>query len=419
MKQITLLLCSILCLNGVSAQAQQHRSLNPQDQPSRVEVRKSVHRFAQAKQADISYEATAYQTTDYSAQYGLQEVMLTTDDFYFLFYIKGNSIVDNQLYTTSDMDTSNCYFTTDGYDSYLMDSISYKQYYDKDGGFHVTAFVLSGSVNITITYYRAPVPKSYDTINVTIPMAQMGDYRTIGAMEFYGYSADSTYYAQIDYACTDVIEGQYTEEDFDLDYCYMDVNNVEKDIVKVTADVSVIQGGYQIEAYFYCYDGHCYHASMTFVVPQPTTKVNLTANNLEIDDYTKSTSSYPQFMVYASTSTYNLSLDIYADSIGGTFTEADFRMMYSYVVDNLSTRYTIYSANVQVTNNAGVYTVTGTLLCYGDVEFTLNLTQSGTALDEVEGATTQGAMYDIQGRKIENPVAGQIVIRDGKKYIAR
>ena len=59
--------------------------------------------------------------------------------------------------------------------------------------------------------------------------------------------------------------------------------------------------------------------------------------------------------------------------------------------------YSVYTANITIEEiGDGVYHITGTVLCYGDVEFTLDLTTtSSTALDEVKGdATSLRKIYD-------------------------
>lgn len=415
MKKFTLLLCAVLTLCTVNAQIRQRGM-----EEIRTTSKKTSAKMVAQAQTSLDYEATNY-ITQYYSNFDVTMVSLPTEDFTFCFPFYGKTINENQTYTEADetlLDIENCYFYDDQYE-YDMDQFSYKQYTDGDGGFHVTITIVSGTVTINVNYYRAPVPTKYDTIDIEIPNAKVADYLSINAYEFFGNSADDIYYAQLDYTTTGAIAGDYDENDCDLQYNLLTFDHegqaVEIELVKVTAKVVQTEGGYTADAYYYAYNGKCYHVTFVFVEPTPKTKVNFSATNLEIDENFESLN--PQIMVYASSSTYNLSLDIYTSMIEGSYNLNDLRTAYSYILDSSNNRYAFYSANLTIAKDGDAYKLTGTILCYGDVEFTLDITEGATALENIMRDQAKGKKFDVQGREIRNAQHGQMVIINGQKYI--
>lgn len=349
-------------------------------------------------------------TDEYAQQYNVMGVQLTGEVMTYVFFINGKEITYGKNYTFSDMDQQNSY-VSDGSSVYTLDSAEIKITQDEKGLLHAEGFVVSGSVTIQLSYDEPEKPTTYEDVYMTVPNAEMVDYRTaLNAMEFMGKSSDNGYYFVLDYITKDAITGTFDENTCDITYCYVVRLNGNESreyikIVKATAVVTEIEGGYKAEAKFYCMDAKCYNVTFTFVKPTAKTKVTINSTNLDLEDATGS--GMPEFSIWANDATYEVSLYLfYAFEIAGQYTIDDFHSAYCTIADH-DKSYQPYSADITVTENNGVYTVTGTILCYGDVEFTLNLTQSGTAIDHVE-------MKAAADKRLEN---GQLIIlRDGVRY---
>ena len=388
MKKITLLLLSLLTMSTLFAQ------IRPITKPMRA---------MQAEQGTYNLTAFDWGYYDGYEQYGCTQFILNTDNFtfYFAITLPLTSIKTNTVYTLDNMDSESTWFETvvsgeEEQKYYLMDAAQFKMYRDDAQRTHIEAVVTSGDAVFNITYVDSDAPDEYTTVDITMTDVRLKVYQE-GDCEFSGYSTDYTYGAILDYMPAGAIAGDYDENACILNYCVFVNGETKIQLVKVTAKVVAIENGYKAEAWFYAYDGNCYHCTFVYTVPQPTTKTTIAVDNAEVDNHIGEGTT-DVIDVYAISTDYGMQLEIKTSDIPGTYTEADVVDKYSFfrrTADNQ--QYSIYTANVTIEEvTEGVYHITGTILCYGDIEFTLDLTStSSTALDEVKGdATSLRKIYD-------------------------
>ncbi|MCQ2345316.1 MAG: hypothetical protein MJZ82_00920 [Paludibacteraceae bacterium] len=307
-------------------------------------------------------------------------------------------IVTGQTYTLTDMLADYSWGQMNGeYVNYTAATIV--RSLDADGNFTYNATVTGDDGNdYTITYVKREAPATYDTVEVVIPATnvRMTDaIAAMGAVQFQGYNND--YLISFAYE-TAQITGTYTQ-------CmeeYTGVFNADgtaliSKVVEAHATVTAAGSDYTCDAYIYCYDGNCYHASMTFAAPQALNQVTINADNLVIDD--SMFQLYLMFMGYglfdvtASDANYSVALSIESmDAVDGTYSTGVSGTITA-LADN--TQYQIYSVTTPIVVNTATRTVTGSVLCFGDTEFTFNF--SYTIPEPTETATftgVDGEFYD-------------------------
>jgi|GEM_PF-5772870 len=343
----------------------------------------------------INITATNYNCVDAYDQYGFTQYTLSTSDYVFYFAIKLPlaSITENTVYTLENMNAQYSGVSVGEDESYSYKTATYKQYTDAEGRLHVEAAVTFGNYTVNISYVRNATPAEYNMVDLTMEGVQMKEYQD--ACRFGGATADGTYMAILDYLTTGSVVGEFDENACEVAYNTFKKNDETLQLVKVTAKVVAIENGYKAEAWFYAYDGNCYHCTFVYTIPQPTTKVNLTVTNAEIDEHLGQQSSFVDIL--AADNNYTMQLEVNTLAISGSYTEANLNGTFSFFRDANNKMYSVYTANITIEEiGDGVYHITGTVLCYGDVEFTLDLTTtSSTALDEVKGdATSLRKIYD-------------------------
>lgn len=343
----------------------------------------------------INITATNYNCADAYDRYGVTQYTLSTSDYTFYFAIKLPlaSIEENKTYTLEEMDATYSGVSVGEDESYSYKTATYKQYTDVEGRLHAEATVTFGNYTVNISYVRNAAPAEYTMVDLTMQGVRFAEGQ--GYCDFGGMTADGTYVAVLDYLTTGSVVGEFDENACEVAYNIFKKNDEPLQLVKVTAKVVAIENGYKAEGWFYAYDGNCYHCTFVYTIPQPTTKVNLTVNNAEIDEHLGQQTSFVD--IYATDNNYTMQLEINTLAIAGTYTEANLNGTFSFFRDANNKLYSVYTANITIEEiGDGVYHITGTVLCYGDIEFTLDLTTtSSTALDEVKGdATSLRKIYD-------------------------
>ncbi|MCQ2347193.1 MAG: hypothetical protein MJZ92_04615 [Paludibacteraceae bacterium] len=418
MKKMTTFLMALLMVVGAYATSDWQQMVQRKNNHSSNLTMKHVQGKMFSPMAQEDLRDTCYigrVDFQYAETDGLVYVSLE-GQYYYDFYIKvtkAEDFVYGKTYTLADMDDeyTGIFPLDDDATGYAFDAVELTVTKDKKDLHHIRVEGVSGSVNLHLVYDELA---TFEDVNLTVPKAEMIDYRaTLNAMEFEGMSSDNAYYFVLDYFTTNAIAGTFDENTCDKSFCYVlhfngDGTSEQLQVVKVTAVVTAIEGGYKAEAKFYCSDAKCYNVTFTFIEPTAKTKVTINSTNLDLEDITGS--GLPEFTIWANNSEYEVSLYLfYAFEIPGQYTMQNFRTAYCMIADKRQ-KYKLYSADLTVAEDDGVYTVTGTILCYGDIEFTLNLTQSGMAIDNLE-------MKANANKRIEK---GQVIlIRDGKTYNAQ
>lgn len=235
--------------------------------------------------------------------------------------------------------------------------------------------------------YVAPTIVAKDTIALNLPNARFDDYTAgSGQLRFRGWD-ESMHYNLYITLLTSQITGEYTWLDIDKPftslYLYTPASTPDEDgdlmsipLVNGTIQVSNAEGGYRVDAYLLGLDEHCYHAVMFCPVPTKQQEVTISSDDMTLNASAWENEGY--FYFVAADDNYEVYLSIFPrdyQDIVGSYSQHDLELNYSLVYDfQQDSKYEIYAADLHVTQNEQLeYVITGTLLCFNGVEYTLNL----------------------------------------------
>ncbi len=238
----------------------------------------------------------------------------------------------------------------------------------------VTAAILGSDTTLYMAYmayYQKPFKPTGDTIdvNITEPM-KYTYYKSEG--DWYMYGTNAEYKVNLDVVNNDSTSpaGNYTLDQALYQYTNVTVlaTGTKLELVSLEATVTDVDGRIDVAADMFCLDGNVYHVTMFYAIPEALAFDTIVADNLELTPFTLG-SWVLDYTASASNEDYlfSLSLDeqtegVY-DAAGGSVT-------------NLSTGVAskIYSGNITLAYAGnGTLIITGSVLCYNNVVYTLNL----------------------------------------------
>lgn len=361
----------------------------------------------------VVYTAKAYNDEGYNVQdpetnvesvYDWQVTLKTADGDKFLFDILGSTIVSGQTYTLADMDADYTWAQLAGEETGWSFAAASFTYTNNNGDVTIVAQVTDSAGNIfNINYAPVTFDDATDTIEVVIPHAALGDYTADqGAIQMYGFTADSVYYVTVAAQATQV-EGNYVFANFITNYTYVYRYYDEQEIVLVDghATVSTTSDGYMMDAYLLGGDNHVYHVTMTYALPSlanalDTTEVVIV--NPTFTDYTSEDYSY-YFMGYTVDSAYFAQINYYSHnlSVTGYFPFDSLYVQYCNVAIN-DEYTTSIDGHVTVTENNGAYDVDAYLMDedYHAYHVTMHYVIP-VAEDTIDVMVSQAAMEQIPG----------------------
>lgn len=361
----------------------------------------------------VVYTAKAYNDEGYNVQdpetnvesvYDWQVTLKTADGDKFFFDILGSTIVSGQTYTLADMDADYTGALLAGEETGWRFAAASFTYTNNNGDVTIVAQVTDSAGNIfNINYAPVTFDDATDTIEVVIPHAALGDYiADEGAIQMYGFTADSVYYATVAAQATQVV-GNYVFADFYTNYTYVYRYYDQQQIVLVDghATVSTTSDGYMMDAYLLGGDNHVYHVTMTYALPSlanalDTTEVVIV--NPTFTDYTSEDYSY-YFMGYTVDSAYFAQINYYSHnlSVTGYFPFDSLYVQYCNVAINENYTTSI-DGHVTVTENEGAYDVDAYLMDedYHAYHVTMHYVIP-VAEDTIDVLVSQAAMEQIPG----------------------
>lgn len=361
----------------------------------------------------VVYTAYAYNDEGYNVQdpetnvesvYDWQVTLRTADGDKFFFDILGSTIVSGQTYTLADMDADYTGAQLAGEETGWSFAAASFTYTNNNGDVTIVAQVVDSAGNIfNINYAPVTFDDATDTIEVVIPHAAFGDYTADeGAIQMYGFTADSVYYATVAAQATQVV-GNYVFADFYTNYTYVYRYYDQQQIVLVDghATVSTTSDGYMMDAYLLGGDNHVYHVTMTYALPSlanalDTTEVVIV--NPTFTDYTSEDYSY-YFMGYTVDSAYFAQINYYSHnlSVTGYFPFDSLYVQYCNIAIN-DDYTTSIDGHVTVTENEGAYDVDAYLMDedYHAYHVTMHYVIP-VAEDTIDVLVSQAAMEQIPG----------------------
>lgn len=397
-KLLTLLAAAVLLVASASAQNKLVRSPKLTKQNVAMSLNKKGNRVFSpmaaaskaapaaslfAKQLAKNAPKTAYNVTcsSWGSTYYEEDndwytlLIDVNETFVFYFDIIADSIVPGQTYTLANMIPD--YSFVRNYDlqadaPYSAATFTYD--IDEDGLEYINATATDVDGNTyTISYHELPIPTPQDTIDLVMSTVQMYDAITeLGAVQFMG--VNGSYQAGVT-VHTDALIGNYSNDDIWYDYTFL--KNGDDGVVIRLADAQVIAAtngdrqGYQMDAYLTCQDSHCYHLTFTYFDPVALDTVDITATNLIVE----LNAMFAQFGLYmyditASNQDYSAYFSVF-DSPLGTFAISDLYAASLTTTDG--TDLAIYDGSITIAQDQdGQYSLTGSILCYGDVLYNLN-----------------------------------------------
>ncbi|MBQ4394313.1 MAG: hypothetical protein II825_03350, partial [Paludibacteraceae bacterium] len=256
------------------------------------------------------------------------------------------------------------------------------------------AAVVSQNIEITISSITTP-----GAVTWTDAVAAEGWWQI--------QAENEDYYVSLSNISTTEVPGVYTVADLDADYTAIYAGETEIALVSGSVTLAVAADG-TITAVgeFVGSDGNTYLINLTYVEPKAESTVNVNIAAGELSDYVESMGMFG--VSGEDANGIYVQLYIESDAIAGEYTEADFNVRYTGLMEG-ETTIQIFSATVTVVaNEDGSYTVTATLLCYNNTLYNVTMTiPAGEGIDNVDAAV----------KAIKSIVNGQVVIeKAGKSY---
>ena len=423
MKKFYLILCALTLAMTVSAQVRVLTPKQAKKQQLSTQVLKHDKRalidlgkfakspmessfLAQQEKAAKSRKAEAQDVTItdvYSVYYpetGTIWYSLSTDafapSFSFSIYVpEGKRDVElGKTYTFADMEHDEeynpNYWDDEDWASHEYVEATFTKTVGSGYDMHIAATVTDVDGNkFNIHYDEEPIDIKNEKINVTLvsdrPDTQYlddGSWMLRAGGKDHGYSVQVSYYSDNKTSPVGTFKGE------DIDYTTTVVNvftdEVDEDGDKVLelleakyGDITVTEdnAAIYIKGELLCNDGYTYVVDVTMKKPQPDNYANITSTSLSVDDSWFSMTK--EIKLFASDGTQSVSISIFPE-------ETNEGMAGTYIIGQKGTRAAVrpseledeieaYNGTFTVTYNEGDITLTGSLLCFNNTVYTLEL----------------------------------------------
>lgn len=423
MKKFYLILCALTLAMTVSAQVRVLTPKQAKKQQLSTQVLKHDKRalidlgkfakspmessfLAQQEKAAKSRKAEAQDVTItdvYSVYYpetGTIWYSLSTDafapSFSFSIYVpEGKRDVElGKTYTFADMEHDEeynpNYWDDEDWVSHEYVEATFTKTVGSGYDMHIAATVTDVDGNkFNIHYDEEPIDIKNEKINVTLvsdrPDTQYlddGSWMLRAGGKDHGYSVQVSYYSDNKTSPVGTFKGE------DIDYTTTVVNvftdEVDEDGDKVLelleakyGDITVTEdnAAIYIKGELLCNDGYTYVVDVTMKKPQPDNYANITSTNLSVDDYWFNMTKEINF--FASDGTQSVSISIFPEEtnegMAGTYNIGQKGTRAAVRLSELEDEIEAYSGTFTVTYNEGDITLTGSLLCFNNTVYTLEL----------------------------------------------
>lgn len=237
-------------------------------------------------------------------------------------------------------------------------AIDYMYYY-----FYMMGFVSWSDCIMTL--HDAPLPVEFDTVDVVFASSEVSleDYTSSnGAFQFIGMGSE---YLCSFVAMSNTIVGVYDSADIDYGYALILDAATEAslgEVFKANGTVTATDGGYDLVAKYFTYEGNLYNITMHYLTPVAEDTIEMTGlTNVSLVDYSDFDGSY-QIQAFDDAQANFIVLNYFSSTIEGTYTYGDCDGQYSGLAYNGEEK-TIYSADFAATSIEGGYHYEGTALC--------------------------------------------------------
>ena len=408
MKKLTSILCALVIALGAIAAPQLPNRKASQPEKHGFEFAKKIIaekatsaekvsvKKATLKQAEATQVTIVDCTAEYISYYGAFVYTLIDEnevEYYFAFPSTGEDVVvSGTTYTLADMSADDSYWIDwNTWDYASFTAVTFLKTEDGNGGVKIVVnatdengtefvltyeFVISGETVEIVPAESVTKPEYYEAEEE----GEDGDWYFSGHNAKYEFALDL-------YGAAESMVGEYSFAKFYSYYCYLyDVEN-ENQISLKDASAVVTAGAndtLHINVEILGNDGVKYVIKAFYAAPSALAQTTITATNLTVEEgtYSAGWNEYPKYTFTASDAQNEIEFSwIDSNETGsfvGTFDVAD---LSSFTVTPAGKDYTFpFSGSVTIAEADGVITITGTVLCLNNVEYTLNL--SGAAPEE-------------------------------------
>lgn len=317
-------------------------------------------------------------------------------------------LTNGKTYTWDDMYQKFCYvYVGAEFQGHAFKDASITWTKDNQGLEHIAGYAVD-TLDNTYNFHYDDVPfiPTGDTIKVSFPGSLKLEHHQ---QEWYfsGTSSDDTYSMMITLLNDgDSPVGHYTAENIDLSYSYLDKSIGDGDYEllffhDVTVDVTAGENDtLLIHALITAQDGIVYVIGAFYSEPKPLRREEITATDLYINtDYLygmvgaiRLEASDDQRRVILALSPVTADLSIYDTYQLSPYTPNLGNVTYFIDPD---TPYEVYKGTVTIERTESGALVTGTLLCYNDVEYIINLSTPTRTATREEDITIDGMSLQL------------------------
>ena len=310
-----------------------------------------------------------------------------------------------KTYTWEEMLHTFCsVYVRDEYRDYKFADATFTWHLDEQGLEHIAGSATDSLGNIYNFHYDV---QPYIPTGDTIEFAFAHSLRLEHDEYWYFSGTEGDYYILLTLINeTSSPVGHYTAENMDMSYSYIDRPGEGGDreiFLFHDADITITEAAndtFKIEGFIAAMDGNVYNLHLFYMEPKPLVKDTITATNLYINtDYLYG--MVGAFKVEASSDTHYVQfafspmsedLSVY-DTYTISHTSANIGYVKDYTAgeDEVSE---VYQGTITILKTEQGAVVTGTILCYDNTEYKINLTH------EVP-KTTRDAEFVIDGMELK------------------
>lgn len=286
---------------------------------------------------------------------------------------ESQDVVLGQEYTISNMISQYTLVRYNGVTDNLVEA-SFTKTVDDENLVHISGTAKDSHDRVfNFAYDEVPFVPTGDTIRydftATSKLSYLASYG-----EWSLRAADNTFALALDYYSSDAESpvGSFSEADFDITYCHVDSilsaeNTSRKGIISGSLEVTSSNDTTFLFASLLCDDGNVYEFNAFYAVPVKQGEASIAATNLVLDD-----SWYSYFgIIWAEASNDDYTVSLTLNAATGTLQAGS---GFSGSIKNNATEVEteIYSGSITITNDGGIK-IAGSVLCFDNIEYTLDL----------------------------------------------
>ena len=366
--------------------AQKAKGLQPAKAKS--ETAKAPQAKHEAEQVTITRVSATVYAEDGTIYYGLHTADWSPAFYFDIPLAKGAHDVElGKTYTLDEMNASSCEWDDEDWNEHYYTAATFKKTIGDNYDVHIAATITDeDGKDWVLAYDEAPVIPTGETIQVAITKAMDAPEYIASDGSWLLRARDNSAFAQLEYYSDDTQSpaGTFSGQDIVLNDTYVEFPDGEdeygdtryKSVFAKDGSIEVTFGDGRIDATASILgaDGKVYAITMFYALPKAEAQADFVANDLNVDDW--AFERWGEVELFASTEDgKTLSLDLYGDKevgIAGTYTiEPGGRNGGSVSYDH--EQYNIYTGSVTISFTDGAYAVSGTILCWDNVEYTLDL----------------------------------------------